>query len=108
MHQEEELVEVEIVEEVEVVVVEEVEVVEEVVVVLSPLWKYAAMSLASRQETSQSAKKAEVTSRPGFLLPPSIPPSAVLGGFTVCSPGAVTSVAPGSQRPSDNWEPGRV
>lgn len=58
------------VDEVEVVQVDEVE------VVPSPLRKYAAMSLASCQETSQSVKrkkKAEVTPRPGFILPSSSP-----------------------------------
>lgn len=57
----------------------------EVEVVLSPLWKHSAMRLASCQETSQSAKKAEVTSQTGFICPPysphsSLVPSTILRG----------------------------
>lgn len=102
------------------VVMEEVKVevlilqVEEAEVVPSPLWKHAAMSLASCQETSQSAKKKKPRSRLGLDLYSLHPPPSLLSslhrprGFTVCSPGAVTSGALGSQQPSDKWELSRV
>lgn len=90
----------------EVVMVVEVQV-KEVEVVLSPLWKYAAMSLAYCQETSQSAKKSRGHVS-AWIYPPSILPSSLPRslhrprGFTVCSPGTVTSTAPGSQRRPTN------